>query len=168
MPKRIMLRLIIVAFFLSSSTLLSQTQQESDTLRSDEDMIKAVIETQIKAYRNRDLNGEMALWVKNEDVLKVTTQGKYIRGWKALQSRYATLFADPDFIEFGDWTTDTDNFNIVFHDDLVWVVHQQQDNYKRSWRRKTMLTIQTRILRKIGSQWKILFHQTVELPTKRR
>jgi len=144
-------------------TLVSQERVESNPENKDKAAIKSVIEKQIDAYRSRDLQGEMALWLESEDVMKVTDQGKCIRGWKNLRNRYATLFADPDFIKLGECTTTTDNFNFVFYGDLAWVVHNQQDVYKRGLRQKTLLTIQTRILKKIDGQWKILFQQTANV-----
>ena len=140
-------------------------QTETKVAKNDSTEIKEIIQKQIDAYRIRDLDVEMSLWAKSDDILKVTNQNKYIQGRKALRNYYATIFADPDFSGIGDWSTTTDDFKIIIADgSFAWVVHYQQDVYKRGWRMHISKSIQTRILKKIDGQWKIVFHQIANLP----
>lgn len=131
---------------------------------SDEQMIKDVIDNEGKYFGEGNFEKWASYWVHSPETLFIYSDSKSYGKWEGWDSISQVMkgIMETTIVEnkADSILLERDNFNFVIEGNLAFVSYIQRDNFNGLQEK-----IETRVMRKINGEWKILFINLIKTST---
>ncbi len=164
MKGRILISLVLIAGFFS--TAFSQ-MSNTDSIEAEKAKIKEVINQETRYYATGQYDKWKSTWLHDDRALHTGASniGFHKRqGWESIESSLKKYILD---------TTTTvkpevlilkrDKFNMVLEGDMAWVYFISRDNLGDPDTINDKM--ESRVLKKVGDEWKIMYVNTIDIST---
>jgi ketosteroid isomerase-like protein len=157
MSKRALCLVVLALFGAFACQPAADVPQEPVDLAAEEEAIKAVIQQQIEAWSNRNLDGEAAVWAHEPYIFRGYPTDNVV-GWESLRGLYQEAF------EEGSWpprSAEMSNYHIHIAGENAWAVYRQvTESTNEQGETQSAASWELRILEKKADQWKLVLQMT--------
>ena len=129
--------------------------QNSSNMEKEKEAIKAVIEEETNAFKDRDLDRVKATYLMDETTTRLNTTSGFnlMEGWETLGSGFSEFLKDnPEPVKN---TEVKSNYRIKLYNDCAWVIFDEEVPNVESGSMDKVLGLN--LLEKVEGNWKIVF-----------
>jgi len=131
-------------------------------LAAEQQAIKAVLETQTRAFYERSLEGEEEVWAHQPYVVRMADTGEPDVGWDRISNQYRTFMQEnPTPVEDLQFTHE--NVHLQIQGDAAWVVFEQHLAATLDGEQLSDDSREVRFLARLEGEWKIVFQHSAPL-----
>lgn len=128
--------------------------------QSEEQKIRQLIDSETQYFAERNFEGWSSCWVHSSNALFTYTDSEEfnkLEGWEAIRTAIEETMAETESVD--DLLLERNNYHIEAGEDIAWAWFDQRDNLEG----QPIDKMETRVLKKVDGDWKILHVSVVEV-----